>query len=140
MHASAYQIELPESPEAVVFVNGFVARDRAGLLWMWRKLFWIRDKTAQAEGCVQIKSGICGPNEVVMVSYWRSEKSLKAFFRSESHRQMMQFSGKNPSSLCLYNETYRPSQSGKYTHEAQGMATLYGAYGVPSSDRSVKKV
>ena len=122
---SIYQIDLPEQPEAVVFVNGFLARDRAGFFWMWKNVFWIRSATAKAEGCVQVKTGICGPNEVVMVSYWRSEDDLKQFFRGEAHRQMMQFVMQNPNSLCLYNETYRPQYSGKYSHEPQGMATLY---------------
>jgi heme-degrading monooxygenase HmoA len=122
---SIYQIDLPEQPEAVVFVNGILARDRAGFFWMWKNVFWIRSATAKAEGCVQVKTGICGPNEVVMVSYWRSEDDLKQFFRGEAHRQMMQFVMQNPNSLCLYNETYRPHYSGKYSHEPQGMATLY---------------
>jgi heme-degrading monooxygenase HmoA len=74
-----------------------------------------------------VKAGICGPNEVVMVSYWRSEQDLKQFFRGESHRKMMQFVMKKPDSLCLYNETYKPWRSGKYSHEPQGMATLYAS-------------
>ena len=124
---SIYQINLPECPQAVVFVNGFLARDRGGFLWMWKNLSWIKSATVEAEGCVQVKAGICRPNEVIMVSYWRSEDHLKQFFRGESHRRMMQFVSKNPTSLCLYNETYRPGQSGKYSHEPQGMATLYAS-------------
>lgn len=81
--------------------------------------------TTQAEGCVQVKAGICSPTEVMMVSYWRSEHSLKQFFRGKWHQQMMQFVAKHPSSLCLYNEIYQPSQVGKYIHEPQGMATIY---------------
>ena len=38
---------------------------------------------------------------------------------------MMQFTANHPESLCLYNETYQPSRSGKYTHEPQGMALIY---------------
>ncbi|PSB23664.1 monooxygenase family protein [Stenomitos frigidus] len=125
MSYNLYQIDLPEHPEAVIFVNGFVARDRAGFLWMWQNLFWIRHTTAQAKGCVQVKAGICGPREVIMTSYWRSENDLKDFFRGAGHRQMMQFTAKHPQSLCLYNETYQPLRSGKYTHEPQGMASLY---------------
>jgi len=124
---SMYQINLTEHPEAVVFINGFLARDRAGFFWMWKNLLWIKSATAKAEGCVQVKAGICGPDEVVMVSYWRSEHALKQFFRGESHRQMMQFVMKNPNSLGLYNETYRPGHSGKYSHEPQGMAKLYAS-------------
>ncbi|MCU0541472.1 MAG: DUF4188 domain-containing protein [Oscillatoriaceae cyanobacterium Prado104] len=125
MSYSIFQIDLPESPEAVVFINGFVARDRAGFLWMWRKVLWIANVTNQAEGCVQVKAGICSPKEVVMVSYWRSENSLKTFFRGNAHQEMMQFIVKHPNSLCLYNETYKPVRSGKYSHEPQGMAAIY---------------
>ncbi len=67
MSYSVYRINLPESPEVVVFVNGFVARDRAGFFWI-------------AKGCMQVKAGICGLNEVIMVSYWVPENSLKKFF------------------------------------------------------------
>ena len=126
--AKGYSIYLPEQPEAVVFVNGFLGRDRTGFFWMWKNIAWIVSATTKAEGCVQMKAGICGPNEVVMVSYWRSEHDLKQFFRGEAHRRMMQFVMKNPNSLCLYNETYQPSHSGKYSHEPQGMATLYPSW------------
>ncbi|OUL27024.1 hypothetical protein BV378_10035 [Nostoc sp. RF31YmG] len=125
MNYSVYQIDLPEHPEAVVFVNGFLARDRLGFFWMWKNLLWIKNATTQAQGCVQVKAGICKPNEVIMVSYWRSEQDLKQFFRGEPHQRMMQFVMKNPNSLCLYNETYHPLHSGKYSHEPQGMAKLY---------------
>jgi Domain of unknown function (DUF4188) len=125
MSYSIYRINLPESPEAVIFVNGFVARDRAGFFWMWKQLLWIKNVTAKAKGCIQVKAGICGLNEVIMVSYWISENSLQEFFRGEPHRQMMQFIAQNPQSLGLYNETYRPLHSGKYINEPQGMATIY---------------
>lgn len=125
MSYSVYQIALPEKPEAVIFVNGFLARDRGGFLWLWRNVFWIKTVTAQAEGCVQVKAGICDPNEVVMVSYWRDRASLKHFFTGEPHRRMMQFTRKNSNSLGLYNETYQPTHSGKYINEPQGMATIY---------------
>ncbi len=120
-----YQIELPKQPEAVAFVNGFLTRDLAGFLWLWKNLLWINQVTTQAEGCVQVKAGICSPKEVMMVSYWQSEDSLKQFFRGKSHQQMMQFVAKNPHSLCLYNEIYQPSHIGKYVHEPQGMAKIY---------------
>ncbi|NJK52207.1 MAG: DUF4188 domain-containing protein [Leptolyngbyaceae cyanobacterium SU_3_3] len=125
MSYSVYKVNLPASLEAIVFVNGFIARDRAGFFWMWKQLLWIKNVTAEAKGCMQVKAGICGLNEVIMVSYWVSENSLKEFFRGEPHRQMMQFIAKNPRSLCLYNETYSPSHSGKYINEPQGMATVY---------------
>ncbi|MGA7934543.1 MAG: hypothetical protein WCA35_13425, partial [Kovacikia sp.] len=72
---SLYHLNLPEHPEAVVFINGFLARDRAGFFWLWQNLTWIRNATVKAAGCVQVKAGICSPNEVVMISYWRSEQA-----------------------------------------------------------------
>ncbi|NET59303.1 MAG: DUF4188 domain-containing protein [Symploca sp. SIO2E6] len=119
-----YQIELPETTEAVAFVNGIEARDFTGFLWMWKNMNWIKTVTTEAEGCVQVKAGICSPKELIMVSYWHSEKSLKQFFRGKPHQQMMQFVAKNPLSLCLYNEIYQPPKIGKYVHEPQGMAKL----------------
>jgi heme-degrading monooxygenase HmoA len=121
-----YQVQLPEQPQAIVFINGMMARDRAGFFWLWRNLAGISQSTATAPGCLQVKAGICGPKEVVMVSYWESEQQLMDFFRGAAHRQMIQFNTRHPQSLCLYNEIYRPSRSGKYSHEPQGMALLYG--------------
>lgn len=121
-----YQIQLPDQPQTILFVNGMMARDRAGFLWLWRNLRQVRLSTAAAPGCIQVKAGICGPQEVIMVSYWQSDRHLLEFFRSAAHREMMQFSSRHPNSLCLYNETYRPGKSGKYSHEPQGMAILYG--------------
>jgi Domain of unknown function (DUF4188) len=138
MHYPIYQIELPPQPESVAFVNGFLTRDFTGFLWLWTNLFWINQVTTQAEGCVQVKAGICGPTEVMMVSYWRSEHSLKQFFRGKRHQQMMQFVAKHPSSLCLYNEIYQPSQVGKYIHEPQGMATIYPQFAKDNATRTTK--
>jgi heme-degrading monooxygenase HmoA len=120
-----YQIQLPEHPRAVVFVNGTIARDRAGLFWLWRNIASVRHSTATAPGCLQVKAGICSPKEIVMVSYWESDRHLMDFFRGAAHRQMMQFTTRHPNSLCLYNETYHPAKSGKYSHEPQGMAVIY---------------
>jgi len=122
-----YQIQLPDHPSAIVFVNGMIARDHSGFFWLWRHLSSIRQSTIQASGCIQVKAGICGPKEIIMVSYWESDRHLMDFFRGADHRQMMQFTTRHPNSLCLYNETYHPSKSGKYIHEPQGMAIVYGA-------------
>jgi heme-degrading monooxygenase HmoA len=126
LKSSIYQVQLPDRPNAIIFVNGTIARDRAGFFWLWRHLNSVRQSTAKAPGCLQVKAGICGPQEIVMVSYWESEQHLMDFFRGEAHRQMMKFASHHPNSLCLYNETYHPSKSGKYSHEPQGMALVYG--------------
>jgi heme-degrading monooxygenase HmoA len=125
-NSALFQISLPEHPRAIAFVNGMISRDRSGFFWLWRNLSGVRQSTAQAPGCIQVKAGLCGPAEVIMVSYWESEQHLSDFFRGSAHRQMMQFSAQHPDSLCLYNETYHPSKSGKYSHEPQGMALIYG--------------
>jgi heme-degrading monooxygenase HmoA len=126
MVKSLYSIQLPEQPNAVVFVNGIIARDRAGVFWIWRNSNSIRQSTVQAPGCIQVKAGICSAKEILMVSYWESDRQLMDFFRGAAHREMMKFSTRHPDSLCLYNETYHPSKSGKYSHEPQGMAMIYG--------------
>lgn len=126
MKFAIYQIQLPDRPNAVVFVNGMIARDRSGWFWLWRNLHSIYQSTVKAPGCIQVKAGLCGLKEVVMVSYWESDRHLMDFFRGTAHRQMMQFTTRHPNSLCLYNETYHPSKSGKYSHEPQGMAIVYG--------------
>lgn len=120
-----YGIGIPENPDAVAFVNGIIVRDRAGFFWLWRNLGTISSSTAKAPGCLQVKAGVCSPKEVVMVSYWESERHLMDFFRGAVHRQMMKFATRHPNSLCLYNETYSPSKTGKYSHEPQGMALVY---------------
>lgn len=55
-----------------------------------------------------------------------ADRHLIDFFRGAAHRQMMQFYTRHPNSLCLYNEMYYPVKSGKYSHEPQGIAMVYG--------------
>jgi GNAT superfamily N-acetyltransferase len=84
IHYPIYQIEIPvggasqneNRAESVAFVNGFLTRDCTGFIWLWKNLLSINRVTTQAEGCVQVKAGICSPTEVMMVSYWRSEHNL----------------------------------------------------------------
>lgn len=45
MNYSVYQVDLPECPEAIIFVNGFVARDQAGFFWMWKKFLTPHNKS-----------------------------------------------------------------------------------------------
>jgi heme-degrading monooxygenase HmoA len=124
--SALYQIQLPENPNAIVFVNGMITRDRSGFFWLWKNVSTIRLETVRAPGCLQVKAGICSAKEVIMVSYWESECHLMDFFRGAAHRDMVKFNARHPDSLCLYNEIYHPSKSGKYSHEPQGMAIVYG--------------
>ena len=129
MKQASYQIDLPESPNAVVFVNGIKAENLAGCLWLWRQSFSIRQACLAAVGCQEVKAGICSPQEVVIVSYWQDEASLMRFFHSPVHRQMMKqmvnFISTHPQALSLYNETYHPLRSGKYFQKPNGLAKLY---------------
>ena len=125
MAYQVYTVALPEHPEAVMFIQGIVARNLAGLFWMWRNLLWIKKSNATAEGCVQVKAGICGINEVVLASYWEDKSGLGKFFKSQPHQKMMQYLTDHPNNLTLYNETYRPSRSGKYVNESNGLAVIY---------------
>ena len=57
MSYRVYSVELPEHPEAVTFIQGIVARNLFGLLWLWRHLLWIRKSNVNAAGCIQAKAG-----------------------------------------------------------------------------------
>jgi len=129
MSYQVYTVALPDHPEAVMFIQGIVARNLAGLLWMWRNIIWIKKSNATAEGCVQVKAGICGINEVVLASYWEDKSGLGKFFKSQPHQKMMQYLTDHPNNLTLYNETYRPSRSGKYVNEPNGLAVIYPRLG-----------
>jgi hypothetical protein len=120
-----FRIALPDSPDAVVFVNGIRARTARGQGWLWRNLFRIRRATLAAEGCTQVKAGILGPREVIMVSYWRDARDLGKFVSSDVHRALMADLARDPEALSLFNETYRPHRSGTYSREPEGMATIY---------------
>jgi heme-degrading monooxygenase HmoA len=116
---------IPENPKAVVFVNGIIARNGAGMRWMWKNSFALRAALSTAEGCIQIKGGIAGPREMIMVSYWQDEESLHAFYISEYHKSLVRYVIKNPDNLSLYNETYSPKRPGKYSGEPNGMLLAY---------------
>ncbi|MGK7935000.1 MAG: DUF4188 domain-containing protein [Xenococcaceae cyanobacterium] len=129
MKQASYQIDLPEKPEAVVFVNGIKAENLLGCLWLWKQSFSIRKACLAAAGCKEVKAGKCSLQEVVIVSYWQDEASLMSFFHSRVHRQMMKemmgFLSTHPQALSLYNETYRPLRSGKYFQKPHGLAKMY---------------
>lgn len=124
MKATIQSINLPQHPEAIMFVNGIKARNIRGLLYMWRNIRTLQTSPAQADGCRDVKAGIVGPNEFVVVSYWQSENDLKHYFQSEAHRRMMRYYYQNLHNLELYNETYHPTHAGKY-NAAHGMAKVY---------------
>ncbi len=117
-------VDLPDDPQAVVFVNGIKARNFSGFMYMWRNLNLFRSSPAKAEGCMDVKSGIVGSTELVIVSYWQSNDALRTYFKQDDHRKMMKHYYHNPDDLELYNETYHPSYAGKY-NALHGMAKVY---------------
>ncbi|MEM7133708.1 MAG: DUF4188 domain-containing protein [Chloroflexota bacterium] len=121
---NVFRIDLPKEPQAIMFVNGLIARNLRGQLYMFRSIPTFSSSLKNAEGCIDFKSGICGPREVVMVSYWESEDALKQYFRGEDHRAMMKHYYHHADDIELYNETYRPSIAGKYNAQ-HGMAKIY---------------
>ena len=129
MSHTSYQIDLPVDSQVVVFFNGIKALNLKGFLWLWQQVLFNNFGIANAKGCLEQKLCICSHQEVVLVSYWQDEASLREFFRSPLHRQMMK-SMKNfittaPQAIAVFNETYRPVSSGKYFNEPQGLAKIY---------------
>ena len=55
MAYQVYTVTLPENPEALMFIQGIVARNLAGALWMWRNVLWIKKSNANAEGWSRLK-------------------------------------------------------------------------------------
>lgn len=129
-----YRVSLPEHPEAIVFVVGMLARNLTGWLWMWQHMNSQLQSVQRAPGCVQVKGGIVGPNELLMVSYWKDAESMRVYFKSAEHLKYMRFLAKNPESLTLWNETYQPAKSGMYLHEPHGLPLIYPKAGYRKSE------
>ena len=129
-----YRVALPEHPEAIVFVIGMLARNITGWLWMWRQMNSQLQSVRRATGCVQVKGGIVGPNELLMVVYWKDTESMRAYFKSPQHLDYMSFLVKHPESLTLWNETYQPTKSGMYLHEPHGLSQIYERSGYRKSE------
>lgn len=108
-----------------VFVNGIVARNLSGFLWLWRHLLSFRRALKKAPGCRQVKAGIVSFNELVLVSYWDSKGDLDNFFKSAAHRPWMQYISKHPKALSLYNETHSATQSGRYLGKPHGLGLYH---------------
>jgi len=129
MHHNSYQIDLPEKPEVVVFLNGIKALNFQGFIWFWQQIFQMR--TIKAPGCINTILTICNHQEAVIISYWQDEASLMNFFHSPAHRQMMKNMSKimkrDPKAISFFNEMYSPLRSGRYLNEPQGLAKIYPA-------------
>lgn len=130
MKNTGYQIELPQNSQVVVFYNGIKALNLKGFFWLWKQVLTGNQiAVQQAKGCKEAKLGICSPQEVVIVSYWEDEASLREFFHSPLHREMMKsmrnMIAADATAIAVFNETHRPLRSGKYINEPQGLAKIY---------------
>lgn len=130
----SYRVILPEHSEVIVFVNGMLARNITGWLWMWQQMNPQLQSVRSAPGCMQVKGGIVGPNELLMVTHWKDAESMRAYFKSPQHLNSMRFITKHPESLTLWNETYQPAKSGMYLHEPHGLPLLYPKTGYQKSE------
>lgn len=115
----------PLKNQPVVFVNGIVARNLKGLLWLWSHFLIIRRQVRRAQGCAQVKAGICAYKEVVMVTYWQDEAALNAFVKDPKHKQWMQYFFSHHENITFYNERYTPTESGRYAGPPHGLALFH---------------
>lgn len=116
-------VTLKDKP--VVFVNGIIARNIKGFIWLWTHFLKIRWRLRKAAGCRQVKAGICGVKEVMMVTYWDSEEMLHAFVQDSAHKSWMKYFFSNPTHLTFYNEAYFATHSGRYAGPPQGLALFH---------------
>ncbi len=103
-------------------VIGMSARNPLGFLYLWSSIGAFVWANKRAPGCIQVLPGISSPISVILLSYWESEEALASFVRSKPHRKWMKFFYRFPSSLNLYNETYRSPISAKYHNQPKGYA------------------
>jgi hypothetical protein len=117
----AFSADLSD-PTVITYVNGIVARTPRAWAWMMVRLpptlFLVRAQ----EGCLQAKSFLGGPREMLMLSYWRDEASLRGLYTHPVHVRLMRTVFRHPDWFTLFNETYRGPISTRYWHEPNGFA------------------
>ncbi|WP_159800763.1 monooxygenase family protein [Flavobacterium sp. MK4S-17] len=117
-----YQIEI--DPKWVVFINGFKANNLLGFVWLWLSLFSVIKTTRKAKGCRSAVPAIVSPIEVVMISYWNDNESLREFVISKYHKRYIRFVYQNSKALSLFNEMFEPKRSGLYFNKPMGMSKI----------------
>lgn len=136
----SYRVAVPENPEVVVFVQGMLARNFRGWLWLWREMNAQLQSVKNASGCLQVKGGVVGPSELLLVSYWKDFASLRGYFKSPAHLSYMRHLVKHPEDLSLWSETYQPKTSGAYLHEPHGVGLAYPKIGYQRSSHDAGQV
>lgn len=117
----AYSIDLSE-PTAITYINGIVARTPRAWLSMWRTLPRIYFLARADRGCIQAKAFVGNPREMLMLSYWRDEESLRSFYTHPAHVKLMRTVFRHPDWFTLFNETYRIPISARYWNAPNGYA------------------
>jgi quinol monooxygenase YgiN len=120
-----YQAALPDHPEALVMITLMRARTFRGFRYLWTEAQAQPAAVRAAPGCFQVKACIVGPRELLMITYWKDQTSLAAFFRSPAHLAWMRHVASHPGDLNLAAEIYTPHSPGLYLHEPQGLALAY---------------
>jgi hypothetical protein len=125
-----YAADLPEHPEVLLMLALMRARTFRGFRYLWTEAMHHPVVVRAAPGCLQVKASIIGPRELMMVTYWKDQASLMAFFRGPAHLAWMRHVAAHPDDLNLAAEIFRPHTAGLYLHEPQGLALAY-----PSAER-----
>lgn len=120
-----YLAALPEHPEALVMIALMRARTFGGFRYLWMEAMTHPASVRAAPGCFQVKACLVGPRELLMITYWKDQASLMAFFRGPVHLAWMRRVAARPDDLNLAAEIYRPHSPGLYLHEPQGLALAY---------------
>lgn len=117
----AYSIDLSE-PTAITYVNGIIARTPRAWAWMWTALPRVYLLARASAGCLQAKSSVAGPREMMLLSYWRDEDALRRFYSHPMHVDLMRTVFHHTDWFTLYNETYRIPISARYWNAPNGYA------------------
>lgn len=120
-----YLTALPEQPEALIMIALMRARSFSGFRYIWTEGMSQPAAVRAAPGCIQVKPCIISPRELLMLTYWKDQDSLMAFFRSQAHVGWMRYLAAHPNDLNMAAEIYSPQRPGLYLHEPQGMALVY---------------
>jgi hypothetical protein len=117
----AFSVDLSE-PTAVTYVNGIVARTPRAWAWMMVRLPPMLFLVRAQDGCLQAKSFLGGPREMLMLSYWRDEEALRGLYTHPRHVALMRTVFRHPDWFTLFNETYRIPISTRYWNAPNGYA------------------
>lgn len=117
-------VQTPDLNESkhLTLVIGLSCRNLRGFLFMWIHIIEFIRSTQKAEGCLQVLPGVSGPFSILLISYWRQAEDMQSFVRSKNHIKWMQFIGRYPNSLNLFNETYERPVRANFINQPKGYA------------------